>query len=81
MFGLPAAREFGPFLAVELDGVSLDYMQVTPGEDIRPQHHAFLVSEAEFDAIYGRIRERNLPHWADPHGRQPPYGSGAQTFS
>lgn len=64
LFGLPAAREFGPFLAVELEhGVSLDYAQVSSGEDVRPQHYAFLVSEDEFDAIYGRIQQRNLQHW------------------
>ncbi|BBY14778.1 VOC family protein [Mycolicibacterium litorale] len=72
LFGLPAAREFGPFLAVELNhGVSLDYAQVSAGEEIRPQHYAFLVSEDEFDAIYGRIRDRNLQHWADPRGQHP----------
>ncbi|TFV57470.1 VOC family protein [Mycobacterium sp. PS03-16] len=72
LFGLPAAREFGPFLAVELNhGVSLDYAQVDAAEDIRPQHYAFLVSEDEFDAIYGRIRDRALQHWADPHGQHP----------
>jgi len=41
------------------------------GEDIRPQHYAFLVSEDEFDAIYGRIRERGMQHWADPRGSRP----------
>lgn len=69
LFGLPAPREFGHFLAVELNhGVSLDYAQVAEGEDIRPQHYAFLVSEDEFDAIFGRIRERGLRYWADPRG-------------
>src|SRR5690349_23013942 len=69
LFGLPAAKEFGPFLVVELNhGASLDYAQVGSDEDIRPQHYAFLVSEDEFDAIYGRIRERDLQHWADPRG-------------
>lgn len=63
LFGLPEPREFGPFLAVELNhGVSLDYAQVGAGEEIRPQHYAFLVSEDEFDAIYGKIRDRALPH-------------------
>jgi catechol 2,3-dioxygenase-like lactoylglutathione lyase family enzyme len=72
LFGLPDAQEFGPFLAVTLNhGVSLDYAQVPPDTGIHPQHYAFLVSEDEFDAIYGRIRERNMPHWADPHGSQP----------
>ena len=72
LFGLPSAKGFGPFLAVELNhGVSLDYAQVGEGEEIRPQHYAFLVSEDEFDAIYGRIRERDMPHWADPRGSRP----------
>ncbi len=72
LFGLPAAAEFGPFLAVTLNhGVSLDFAQAPDGADIHPQHYAFLVSENEFDEIYGRIRERGLQHWADPHGRQP----------
>src|SRR4029078_1750959 len=69
LFGLPSAKEFGSFLAVELNhGVSLHYSQAAEGEDIRPQHYAFLVSEDEFDAIYGRIRERGMQHWADPRG-------------
>ncbi|EKF23716.1 glyoxalase/Bleomycin resistance /Dioxygenase superfamily protein [Mycolicibacterium hassiacum DSM 44199] len=69
LFGLPAPKPFGHFLAVELNhGVTLDYAQVPDGDDIRPQHYAFLVSEDEFDAIYGRIRERGIRHWADPRG-------------
>jgi catechol 2,3-dioxygenase-like lactoylglutathione lyase family enzyme len=72
MFGLPEAKEFGHFLAVTIDhGASLDYAQVGADQDIHPQHYAFLVSEAEFDGIYGRIRERGLQHWADPRGAQP----------
>ena len=72
LFGLPDAKEFGPFLAVTIDhGASLDYAQVGAGDDIHPQHYAFLVSEPEFDAIYGRILERGLQHWADPRGARP----------
>ena len=72
LFGLPRAKEFGHFLAVELNhGVSLDYAQVAEGEKIRPQHYAFLVSEDEFDAIYGRIHERGMQHWADPRRGRP----------
>jgi hypothetical protein len=29
------------------------------------------VGESEFDAIFGRIRERELPYWADPGKSQP----------
>jgi hypothetical protein len=49
--------------------VSLDFIE-SDGE-ITPQHYAFLVGEAEFDEIFGRIRERNLPYWADPGQTQP----------
>jgi extradiol dioxygenase family protein len=72
MFGLPEPIEFGPFLAVRLaHEASLDYAQVGPDEEIRPQHYAFLVSEDEFTEIYGRIQARGLQHWADPMGRRP----------
>ena len=46
------------------NGANLDYMD-TEG-DITPQHYAFLTSESEFDEIFGRVRERELPYWADP---------------
>lgn len=72
LFGLPDPVQFGPFLAVELNhGVSLDYAQVSATDEIHPQHYAFLVSEEEFDAIYGKISARGLAHWADPHRRHP----------
>jgi catechol 2,3-dioxygenase-like lactoylglutathione lyase family enzyme len=72
LFGLPPAAEFGHFLAVTLNhGVSLDFAQAPGDADIHPQHYAFLVSEAEFDAIYGRIRSRGQEHWADPRGARP----------
>ena len=66
MLGLPAAVTFGPFKVVELgNGVSMDFM--TYGDhDITPQHYAFLVSEDEFDEIFGRIKDRGLEYWADP---------------
>jgi catechol 2,3-dioxygenase-like lactoylglutathione lyase family enzyme len=65
LFGLPPAVHWGPFEIVEVaNGVSLDYHELD-GE-IPSQHYAFLVSEDEFDAIFGRIVERGLEHWADP---------------
>ncbi len=72
LFGLPAPKPFGHFMVVELEhGVSLDYADVAEGEDIRRQHYAFLVSEQDFDAIYGKITARGLQHWADPGARRP----------
>jgi hypothetical protein len=44
---------------------------VSEDDEIRPQHYAFLVSEEEFDAIYGRIRAGGLQHWADTRGSRP----------
>lgn len=65
ILGLPAPTRFGPFLVVEAaNGVSLDFVQAD-GE-IAAQHYAFLISEAEFDVIFGRIRGWGLDYWADP---------------
>jgi extradiol dioxygenase family protein len=72
LFGLPEPQPFGRFLAVAVaNDVSLDYAQVGDGDDIRPQHYAFLVSEDDFDSIYGKIRERGIEHWADPRRSRP----------
>jgi catechol 2,3-dioxygenase-like lactoylglutathione lyase family enzyme len=70
ILGLPPATRFGPFLVVEADnGVSLDFRE-TSGE-ITGQHYAFLVGEEDFDAAFGRIRERRLTYWADPGKTRP----------
>ena len=58
---------FGPFIPVPIpNGVTLDFADLGDGP-VTPQHYAFLVSEDEFDAIFGRIKDRALPYWADPH--------------
>ena len=65
ILGLPPATRFGRFLVVQADnGVSLDFAETTG--PITSQHYAFLVSEQEFDAAFDRLRERDLPYWADP---------------
>jgi catechol 2,3-dioxygenase-like lactoylglutathione lyase family enzyme len=70
MLGLKPPRPYGPFIEVATEnGVSLDFMNA--GDHITPQHYAFLISEDEFDDVFGRILERELPHWADPHQTQP----------
>src|ERR1700753_4132115 len=72
MFGLPSPKPFGHFLAVALEhSATLDYAEVATAEEIRPQHYAFLVSEDDFDGIYGKIQLRGLEHWADPGARRP----------
>lgn len=69
ILGLPAATRFGPFLVVQTaNGVSLDIDQAE--EEVSPLHYAFLVSETEFDEIFGRIRARGIAYWADPGKRR-----------
>jgi extradiol dioxygenase family protein len=69
ILGVTAPTPYGPFLVVQVDNdVSLDFLQVT---DPHSQHYAFLVGEDDFDAIFGRIRQRDLPYWADPFHRLP----------
>src|SRR5258707_6718597 len=54
MLGRPAPTRFGHFDVVELDnGVSLDFAD-TEGP-IRPQHYAFLISEADLDRKSTRL--------------------------
>ena len=63
ILGLPAAVPFGPFMTVQADNdVTLDVAD-SSGQ-IAPQHYAFLVSESEFDDIFGRIRQRGVSYWA-----------------
>ena len=71
ILGLPAPFPFGPFMAVQVDSLTLDYVDVgEENKDIEPRHYAFLVSEDEFDQIFGRIKDRGLDYWADPFHRQ-----------
>jgi hypothetical protein len=70
ILGLAPPGRFGHFRTVEVDnGVSLDFADAS--DPIVAQHYAFLVSEQEFDEIFGRIQERGLDYWADP-GRSRP---------
>lgn len=70
ILGLPPPRSFYHFVVVDLaNGVSLDFLD-DPGE-VEVQHYAFLVSDAEFDAIFQRIKDRGLTWWADPGRTQP----------
>jgi len=58
MLGLPRAKPFGPFLVVDTaNGVSLAFLE-DDGDPIASQHYAFLIGEDDFDAVFGRIRER-----------------------
>ena len=70
ILGLPAPAPFGPFMGVQTgNDVTLDFLEADESEFI-VEHYAFLVSETEFDEIFGRIRSRKLPYWADPARRE-----------
>jgi catechol 2,3-dioxygenase-like lactoylglutathione lyase family enzyme len=66
--GLEAAKPWGPFMVVEMgNGVSMDYHDSEdPDAEIASQHYAFLVSEPEFDEIFGRLQAAGQDYWADP---------------
>src|SRR5262245_62658653 len=65
ILGLPPPVPFGPFLDLEVaNEVTLAFLETD--EEIQVQHYAFLISEKEFDEIFGRIRSRKLRYWADP---------------
>ena len=69
MLGRPAPTRFGPFHVVKTDNdVEVDFMH---GDDVHPQHYAFLVDEGTFDEVLGRIRERELPFWGEPDKSMP----------
>ncbi|MCA1722998.1 MAG: VOC family protein, partial [Thermomicrobia bacterium] len=71
LFGLPDPTLWGPFAIVALDhGVFIQFAapDVT---DIQMQHYAFLVDDPSFDAIYGRMLDGGIAHWADPQQTLP----------
>ena len=68
--GLPAATAWGPFVAVEPvqrgdARLSRRRWRHRAPALLLPRHRA------EFDAIFDRITEGGLAHWADPGHRQP----------
>ena len=66
ILGLPAPVNLGAFALVQAsEATSLDFVE-TDGP-VTSQHYAFLVTEAEFDEIFARIGDLDLPYWADPH--------------
>ncbi|MEU7810803.1 VOC family protein [Pseudonocardia sp. NPDC049154] len=71
LLGLSVSPQYGPFVPVETsNGVALDYMDTDP-EQITPQHYAFLVTEDEFDAIFARLQQAGVTHYADPGFARP----------
>lgn len=65
MLGLPAPKQFSHFDVIDMgNGVSLDF--ANRAGPIAPQHYAFLVSDAVFDAGMAKITANGQTYWADP---------------
>jgi catechol 2,3-dioxygenase-like lactoylglutathione lyase family enzyme len=70
VLGLPPPRPFLHFLVIDLaNDVSIDLFETA--DEIAVQHFAFLVTEDEFDACFGRIKQMGLEFWADPARSRP----------
>jgi catechol 2,3-dioxygenase-like lactoylglutathione lyase family enzyme len=69
ILGVKVAPEWGHFVPVKTaNGVTLDFAEY---KDFRPQHCAFLVSEAEFDAALARLKKSGAAFYAN-HRREGP---------
>jgi catechol 2,3-dioxygenase-like lactoylglutathione lyase family enzyme len=69
ILGVEPRPQWGPFRPVQTsNGVTLDFVD---SPDVRTQHYAFLVTDAEFDAAFGRVKKAGLTYWAGPHKDQP----------
>jgi catechol 2,3-dioxygenase-like lactoylglutathione lyase family enzyme len=68
VLGLPVDPPLSHFTPVTLsNGVTLDYDHA---DDVHPNHYAFQLSDGEYDAAFGRIRDAGIPYYADPGCRQ-----------
>lgn len=63
LFNTSAVGYFAPVRVNET--LTLDFDDDVDQFDIH--HYAFKVSEEEFDAIFGRIREEGIPYGSKPH--------------
>jgi len=58
ILGVEAGKQWGPFRPVQTsNGVTLDFVD---SKDVRTQHYAFLVTDEEFDASFGKIKKAGL---------------------
>lgn len=70
ILGVDVGAPTGPFVPVRVaNGVILDY--ATTREVLHPQHYAFRVDDASFDAAFARLRATGVTYWADPMHRRP----------
>jgi catechol 2,3-dioxygenase-like lactoylglutathione lyase family enzyme len=70
LFGLSYDGPMGPFAPVRInDSLSLDFDDRW-GDKFGLHHYAFHVSDAEFDAIFGRVKAKGLKYGSGPYSRE-----------
>ena len=69
ILALPPPQRLAHFTIVQVGPTSIDLIETD--QPISSRHFAFLVSEAEFDAIFSRIEARRIAYWADPFHKKP----------
>ncbi len=65
ILGLKYEAPFGHFAPIKIPSQSLT-LDFDTRSSFQPQHYAFKVSEAEFDEIFGRVREADLEWGSGP---------------
>jgi catechol 2,3-dioxygenase-like lactoylglutathione lyase family enzyme len=65
IFGLTVKPGEGYFAQVQVnDSLTFDFADE---EEPQSHHYAFHISEAEFEAIYGRVKDKGLPYGSGPY--------------
>lgn len=62
----PPVSHFTPVTLA--NGVTLDFDH---SDDIASHHYAFQLNDEEFDAAFGRIRDKDITYYADPACHKP----------
>ena len=89
-----AAREFARLFGLSYAGAGEHFAPVKINDsltflfdedrDFRSHHYAFHVSDAEFDAIFGRVQEAGLTHgstpWSAADGKLNHWGGGKGVY-
>lgn len=67
IFGLEYQGPHSHFAPVQVnDGLTLDFDE---RDRFEPHHYAFMVSEAEFDAIFARVKAAGIAYGSGPRSR------------
>ncbi len=67
IFGLNYNGPESPFAPVRVnENLTLDFLDIDEASDFETHHYAFKVSEAEFDAIFGRIKADGVIYGSEP---------------